>query len=80
MLFSVSNVVLVQDIGPDISGVLLGITNTAAAIPGIVGVLLTGAILQSNPLAWNVVFYITVGFYVFGSFVFNTFATTKRVF
>eukprot|EP00189_Rhodosorus_marinus_P002021 CAMPEP_0113956880 /NCGR_PEP_ID=MMETSP0011_2-20120614/2352_1 /TAXON_ID=101924 /ORGANISM="Rhodosorus marinus" /LENGTH=516 /DNA_ID=CAMNT_0000967165 /DNA_START=248 /DNA_END=1798 /DNA_ORIENTATION=+ /assembly_acc=CAM_ASM_000156 len=69
-----------QDIGPSISGVLLGITNTAAAIPGIVGVFVTGLILDTYPNAWNLVFYITIAFYILGTLIFNNFATTERLF
>eukprot|EP00188_Purpureofilum_apyrenoidigerum_P004567 Plantae.Rhodophyta-Purpureofilum_apyrenoidigerum.ctg52522.p1 GENE.Plantae.Rhodophyta-Purpureofilum_apyrenoidigerum.ctg52522~~Plantae.Rhodophyta-Purpureofilum_apyrenoidigerum.ctg52522.p1 ORF type:complete len:159 (+),score=16.58 Plantae.Rhodophyta-Purpureofilum_apyrenoidigerum.ctg52522:297-773(+) len=69
-----------QDIGPEISGVLLGITNTGAAIPGIVGVFLTGLILDTYPGAWNLVFSITIAFYALGHIVFNSFSTTEKLF
>jgi len=69
-----------QDIGPDISGVLLGITNTGAAMPGIVGVFLTGLILDTYPGAWNLVFNITIAIYAVGHIVFDSFATTEKLF
>lgn len=68
-----------QDIGPQYAGVLLGISNTAAAIPGIVGVALTGYILDETG-SWGVVFGIAIGFYVLGTVVYNLFATGERVF
>ncbi|XP_042485675.1 probable anion transporter 6, chloroplastic isoform X2 [Macadamia integrifolia] len=37
-----------QDISPEYSSVLLGITNTVGAVPGIVGVVLTGYLLDST--------------------------------
>ncbi|KAK6126912.1 hypothetical protein DH2020_039342 [Rehmannia glutinosa] len=37
-----------QDMSPEYAGVLLGITNTVGAVPGIVGVALTGYLLDST--------------------------------
>src|SRR5882672_7732943 len=43
------------DIGPRYAGILLGFSNTAGTIPGIVGVTLTGFILDTTG-SWNLVF------------------------
>src|SRR5262249_33265936 len=43
------------DIGPRYAGILLGFSNTAGTIPGIVGVTLTGLILDATG-SWNLVF------------------------
>lgn len=59
------------DLSPRYAPVLLGLTNTAAAIPGIIGVTITGAILDrtgSWPLA---LFAPSVIFFVTGSAVFS---------
>eukprot|EP00741_Cyanophora_paradoxa_P007706 tig00001187_g7455.t1 len=68
-----------QDIAPKYAGVLLGISNTAGALPGIVGVALTGYILDTFK-SWNVVFYTVIGFYIFGTIFWNAFATGEKLF
>jgi len=67
------------DIGPRYAGILLGFSNTAGTIPGIVGVTLTGFILDTTG-SWNLVFLISAGIYVFGALVWLLFATGERVF
>ncbi len=67
------------DIGPRYAGILLGFSNTAGTIPGIVGVTLTGFILDATG-SWNLVFLISAGIYVFGALVWLLFATGERVF
>ena len=59
------------DLSPRYAPVLLGLTNTAAAVPGIIGVTITGAILDKTgswPLA---LFAPSVVFFVTGSAVFT---------
>lgn len=68
-----------QDIGPEYAGILLGISNTAAAIPGIVGVALTGLILDRTG-SWGLVFAIAIAFYCLGTVVYNVFARGDRLF
>ncbi len=67
------------DIGPRYAGILLGFTNTAGTIPGIVGVTLTGFILDATG-SWSLVFLISAGIYVFGVLVWLLFATGERIF
>lgn len=67
------------DIGPRYAGILLGITNTAGTLPGIIGVTVTGFILDATG-SWRLVFLIAAGIYVFGTIVWNLFATGERVF
>jgi ACS family sodium-dependent inorganic phosphate cotransporter len=67
------------DIGPRYAGILLGFSNTAGTIPGIVGVALTGLILDATG-SWALVFQISAGVYVFGAIVWLLFATGKQVF
>jgi len=66
------------DIGPNYSGILLGISNTSGTLPGIVGVLLTGYILDQTH-SWCLVFIITASVYVFGGLVWLLFASGKLV-
>lgn len=68
-----------QDIGPEYSGILLGISNTFAALPGIIGVALTGFILEGTG-SWDLVFGLAIGFYALGTVVYNAFGTGERVF
>eukprot|EP00188_Purpureofilum_apyrenoidigerum_P006405 Plantae.Rhodophyta-Purpureofilum_apyrenoidigerum.ctg9934.p1 GENE.Plantae.Rhodophyta-Purpureofilum_apyrenoidigerum.ctg9934~~Plantae.Rhodophyta-Purpureofilum_apyrenoidigerum.ctg9934.p1 ORF type:complete len:278 (+),score=34.30 Plantae.Rhodophyta-Purpureofilum_apyrenoidigerum.ctg9934:1-834(+) len=68
-----------QDIGPEYSGILLGISNTFAALPGIIGVALTGFILDSTG-SWDWVFGLAIAFYALGTIVYNVFGTAERVF
>lgn len=67
------------DIGPRYAGILLGFSNTAGTIPGIVGVTLTGYILDVTG-SWGLVFSIAAGIYLFGLLVWLLFATGERVF
>lgn len=69
-----------QDIGPEYAGILLGISNTFAAIPGIVGVALTGFILDRTGGAWYAVFALAIGFYLLGTVIYNWMGTGERVF
>lgn len=67
-----------QDIGPRYSGVLLGISNTAGVLAGVLGTYLTGQILQHG--SWDEVFKVAVGLYLVGAVVWNVAATGKRIF
>lgn len=67
-----------QDLGPEIAGTLIGISNTIASLPGVIGVLVTGFIVDSLNGSWNVVFGVTIGFYVIGLFIFSAFGSAKR--
>jgi len=65
-----------QDIGPKISGTLLGISNTFASLSGIIGVAITGYILDHTH-NWNLVFGIAIAFYITGFAFYNAFATAQ---
>ena len=67
------------DIGPRYAGILLGFSNTAGTLPGIIGVTLTGMILDATG-SWQLVFLISAGIYVFGLIVWWLFATGERIF
>ncbi|MGE0824076.1 MAG: ACS family MFS transporter [Candidatus Binatia bacterium] len=67
------------DIGPRYAGILLGFSNTAGTLPGIIGVTLTGMILDATG-SWQLVFLISAGIYVFGVVVWWLFATGERIF
>jgi nitrate/nitrite transporter NarK len=67
------------DVGPRYAAVLLGFSNTAGTIPGIIGVASAGVILDMLH-SWNPIFYITAGIYVVGTMVFTSFAKTHVIF
>ncbi|TKY54783.1 anion transporter 6 [Spatholobus suberectus] len=66
-----------QDMSPEYASILLGITNTVGAIPGIVGVALTGYLLDSTH-SWTIsLFAPSIFFYVTGTIVWLVFASSK---
>ncbi|THG02329.1 hypothetical protein TEA_021171 [Camellia sinensis var. sinensis] len=66
-----------QDISPEYASILLGITNTVGAVPGIVGVALTGYLLDSTH-SWSVsLFAPSIFFYLTGTIVWLAFASSK---
>lgn len=66
-----------QDMSPEYASILLGITNTVGAIPGIVGVALTGYLLDSTH-SWSIsLFAPSIFFYVTGTIVWLVFASSE---
>lgn len=66
-----------QDISPEYASILLGITNTVGAVPGIVGVALTGSLLDSTH-SWSLsLFAPSIFFYLTGTIVWLAFASSK---
>lgn len=66
-----------QDIAPRYSGVLLGLSNTAGVLAGVLGSLVTGYILQHG--TWAQVWQVAIGLYLVGTVVWNLFATGERI-
>ncbi|KAF8370264.1 hypothetical protein HHK36_031700 [Tetracentron sinense] len=78
-----------MDVAPRYVGILMGISNTAGTLAGIVGVGLTGQLLEaaktthsdlSSPESWKPVFFIPGILCIFSSFVFLLFSTGERIF
>ncbi|GAV82087.1 MFS_1 domain-containing protein [Cephalotus follicularis] len=66
-----------QDMSPEYASILLGITNTVGAVPGIVGVPLTGSLLDSTH-SWSLsLFAPSIFFYLTGTVVWLAFASSK---
>lgn len=66
-----------QDISPEYASILLGITNTVGAVPGIVGVALTGYLLDMTH-SWSISLYApSIFFYLSGTAVWLVFASSK---
>jgi len=78
-----------MDIAPRYAGIVMGVSNTAGTLAGIVGVELTGQLLEaakvadydiSSPESWRSVFIIPGLLCIFSSAVFIVFATGERIF
>jgi len=67
-----------QDIAPRYAGVLLGLSNTAGVLAGVVGSLATGYILQHG--TWQQVWQVAIALYLVGTAIWNAFATGERIF
>ncbi len=65
------------DIAPEYAGVLLGLSNTAGVLAGVVGTWATGLILDGG--TWSDVWGVAVIFYLIGTLIWNLFATGERV-
>lgn len=68
-----------QDIGPGIAGTLLGVSNMFASLPGLIGVFVTGVVLQITHRNWNAVFAIAVAFYLIGLVSYTAMGTSRRI-
>lgn len=68
-----------MDIAPRHAGTLMGITNTAGTIPGIIGVYVNGLILQWTN-SWILVFQVAAALNIFGLVSYLIFASTKQEF
>ncbi|KAG0590416.1 hypothetical protein KC19_1G097700 [Ceratodon purpureus] len=66
-----------QDISPKYASVLLGITNSIGAIPGVLGVALVGIILDRTQSWTLALFAPSIFFYLTGTIVWNIFASSK---
>jgi MFS transporter, ACS family, solute carrier family 17 (sodium-dependent inorganic phosphate cotransporter), other len=67
-----------QDIGPKYAGVLLGLSNTAGVLAGVISTAATGYILTVG--TWNDVWTSAIVFYLIGTLVWNLFSTGKQIF
>jgi predicted MFS family arabinose efflux permease len=65
------------DVAPRYAGILMGISNTAATLPGIIGVAATGFILQATN-SFSAVFYLTAAVYAVGGLCYVTMASGER--
>ncbi len=66
------------DIAPRHAGILFGISNTAATIPGIIGVALTGYLVEVSG-TYASAFYLTAAMYALGLVIWQLFSTGERV-
>lgn len=62
------------------AGTLLGISNTVASVPGVIGVGVTGFILDWTNENWGAVFATAIFFYLSGAIVYCTFGSSEPLF
>jgi ACS family sodium-dependent inorganic phosphate cotransporter len=65
------------DVGPRYAGILMGISNTFATLPGIVGVAATGFIVQATG-SYAGAFYLAAAVYVVGLIAFDVWGSGER--
>jgi len=68
-----------MDIAPRHAGTLMGITNTAGTIPGIIGVAVSGYILEMTG-SWALVFQVASGVTLVGLVAFLLFSRGRKIF
>ena len=68
-----------MDIAPKHAGTLMGLTNTAGTIPGIIGVFVSGLILEMTG-SWIIVFQVAAAINVFALVFYLIFARTEPEF
>ncbi|MDZ7671162.1 MAG: ACS family MFS transporter [Gammaproteobacteria bacterium] len=68
-----------MDIAPRYAGTLMGITNTAGTIPGIIGVYITGVILELTN-SWALVFGVAAGVTLVGLAFYLAFSSGRKLF
>lgn len=78
-----------MDVAPRYAGIVMGVCNTAGTLAGIVGVGLTGRLLEgakaaqldlTNPESWRAVFLIPGLLCIFSSIMFLALSTGERIF
>ncbi|MDO8433375.1 MAG: ACS family MFS transporter [Candidatus Binatus sp.] len=65
------------DVAPTYAGILMGISNTVATIPGIIGVAATGLIVQATK-SFSAVFYLIAAVYCAGMFFYLRWASGEQ--
>ena len=66
------------DLAPRYADILMGITNTAGTIPGIIGVVITGWLVDTTG-GYTAAFVLCAGINVFGAIIWFLFASAKQV-
>jgi len=67
------------DIAPRYAGALMGLSNTAGTLPGVIGVTVTGYILEATG-SWALVLGIAASLYVVGGLAWLRYATGEKLF
>ncbi|KAK5583781.1 hypothetical protein RB653_005381 [Dictyostelium firmibasis] len=67
------------DISPKYAGVTMGIGNFVATIPGILGPLIAGVLLEKFNSSWTQIFSMSGAFYLSGAIIWLLFASSDKV-
>jgi len=67
-----------MDVGPRYAGIIMGMQTTAGNIAGIIVPIVVGFIVSLSN-RWDLIFYIAAGILIFGSIVWNVFATGTQI-
>ena len=67
------------DIAPKGAGVIMGLSNTAGTLPGVIGVYVSGLILAATS-SWTLVFQTAAVINVVGLLIYLTFGSSKKLF
>jgi len=67
-----------MDIAPKDAGLLMGMSNTAGTMPGILGVYISGLILAATE-SWTLVFYLAAAVNLVGLIFYQAFASGERI-
>ncbi|EGC34040.1 hypothetical protein DICPUDRAFT_153831 [Dictyostelium purpureum] len=67
------------DLSPRYAGITMGITNTVATIPGILGPLIAGILLEAFNGSWDQIFSMSAAFYISGGIVWVLLAKCDKV-
>lgn len=64
------------DLSPNFAGVLMGMSNSFATIPGFLGPEIVGILTEKNDTRaqWSIVFYIAAGVYISGAIIYTIFS------
>jgi len=66
------------DIAPQYAGVLLSITNTAGTLPGVIGVFVTGYIIDMTG-SYNAIFILAAAINIIGAAIWFIYGNTRRI-
>ena len=66
------------EIAPEYSGIIMGVSNTIATLPGIIGVYITGVLLEAFN-SWITIWVITACICVSAGIMWALFSTTNKV-
>jgi len=68
-----------QDIAPRYAGILLGMSNTAGVLAGVLGTFATGYILSHGDGGWDQVWEVAIALYLVGALIWNTLSSGEQV-
>ncbi|KAK9720105.1 hypothetical protein QE152_g22270 [Popillia japonica] len=70
-----------MDIASHFAATLISLTNTCGTLTGIAVPIFAGWLLDRDPsvYSWRIIFFVTAGFYLMGTFAFGLFAKSEEL-